>query len=89
MALGLFAGAIVAVCAARFGLKANAVASFWAAYVLTRPLGASLGDLMSQPKGAGGLGIGTTVTSGVFLVAILTLVGYLAISKTDVAAEPA
>jgi uncharacterized membrane-anchored protein len=89
VALGLFAGAIVVVCAARFGLKANAVASFWAAYVLTRPLGASLGDLMSQPKDAGGLGIGTTVTSGVFLVAILALVGYLAISKADVAAEPA
>ena len=89
MALGLFAGAIVVVGAARFGLKANAVASFWLAYVLTRPLGASLGDLMSQPKDAGGLGIGSTVTSGVFLVAILTLVGYLAISKADVAAEPA
>jgi uncharacterized membrane-anchored protein len=89
VALGLFAGAIAVVCAARFGLKANAVASFWAAYVLTRPLGASLGDLMSQPKHAGGLGVGTSVTSGVFLVAILALVGYLAISKTDVAAEPA
>jgi uncharacterized membrane-anchored protein len=87
--LGLFAGAIALVCAARFGLKANAVASFWAAYVLTRPLGASLGDLMSQPKDAGGLGIGTTVTSGVFLVAILALVGYLTVSKPDVAAEPA
>jgi uncharacterized membrane-anchored protein len=89
VALGLFAAAIAVVCAARFGLKANAVASFWAAYVLTRPLGASLGDLMSQPAHAGGLGIGTTVTSGVFLVTILALVGYLAVSKTDVAAEPA
>ncbi|HEX4288665.1 MAG TPA: hypothetical protein VH021_07110 [Trebonia sp.] len=89
VALGLFAAAIAVVCAARFGLKANAVASFWAAYVLTRPLGASLGDLMSQPKDAGGLGVGTTVTSGVFLAAILALVGYLAVSETDVPAEPA
>ena len=89
VALGLFAGAIAVVCAARFGLKANAVASFWAAYVLTRPLGASLGDLMSQPKDAGGLGVGTTVTSVVFLVTILTLVGYLVVSKTDVSAEAA
>jgi uncharacterized membrane-anchored protein len=87
--LGLFAGAIAVVCAARFGLKANAVASFWAAYVLTRPLGASLGDLLSQPKDAGGLGIGTTVTSRVFLAAILALVGYLAVSKAEMAAEPA
>ena len=85
VALGLFAGAAAVVCAARFGLKANAVASFWAAYVLTRPLGASLGDLLSQPKDAGGLGIGTTLTSGVFLAAILALVGYLAVSKTEAA----
>lgn len=89
VALGLFAGAIVVVCIARFGLKANAVAAFWAAYVLTRPLGASLGDLVSQPRDAGGLGLGTTVTSGVFLAAILALVSYLAVSKTDVSAEPA
>jgi uncharacterized membrane-anchored protein len=89
VALGLFAGAIAVVCAVRFGLRANAVASFWAAYVLTRPLGASLGDLMSQPKDVGGLGVGTTVTSAAFLVAILALVGYLAVSKTDVPAEPA
>lgn len=89
VALGLFAAAIALICVARFGLRANAVASFWIAYVLTRPLGASLGDLMSQPKDAGGLGIGTAITSAVFLVTILALVGYLALSKTDVSAEPA
>jgi uncharacterized membrane-anchored protein len=89
VALGLFAAAIAVACVARFGLKANAVASFWAAYILTRPLGASLGDLISQPKGAGGLGIGTTITSAVFLAAILALVGYLTVSKTDVPAKPA
>jgi uncharacterized membrane-anchored protein len=87
-ALGLFAAAIIVVAAARFGLKAGAIASFWAAYILTRPLGASLGDLLSSPKDQGGLGFGTTATSVVFLVAILALVGYLAVSKTDVGAEP-
>jgi uncharacterized membrane-anchored protein len=88
-ALGLFAAGIVVVAFARFGLKANAIGCFWAAYILTRPLGASLGDLLSSPKDQGGLGAGTTVTSMVFLVAILALVGYLTVSKTDVGAEPA
>ncbi|MGW3248306.1 hypothetical protein ACWDAS_38060, partial [Streptomyces sp. NPDC001070] len=45
----------------------NAVWSFWIAYVLTRPLGASIGDYLSQPTGDGGLGIGTVVTSVLFL----------------------
>ena len=49
----------------------------WVAYVLTRPLGASLGDLLSQQKDAGGLGLGTTATSFLFLAAICVLVGYL------------
>ncbi len=89
LALGLFAAAIVIVVIARFGLGANAIASFWVAYVLTRPLGASLGDLLSQPKDGGGLGVGTTVTSFLFLAAILALVAYLAASKRDVSAEPA
>ena len=44
-----------------------------AAYVLTRPLGASLGDLLSQPRDAGGLGLGTTATSGMFLASIAVL----------------
>jgi uncharacterized membrane-anchored protein len=87
-ALGLFAAAIVVVACARFGLRLNAIGCFWAAYILTRPLGASLGDLLSSPRDAGGLGVGTTVTSVVFLTAILALVGYLTVSKTDVGAEP-
>jgi uncharacterized membrane-anchored protein len=87
VALGLFAGLITAVCVTRFGFRANTVASFWIAYILTRPLGASLGDLLSQPRDAGGLGVGTTVTSAVFLVAIMGLVGFLSITKTDVEAE--
>ncbi len=59
----------------RFGLRVDGVACFWAAYVLTRPLGASLGDLLSQPTSDGGLGIGTITTSTVFLAAILVVVG--------------
>jgi uncharacterized membrane-anchored protein len=72
----LFAALIGLVAVAwRFGL--NAVTAFWIAYVLTRPLGASVGDLLSQPQADGGLGLGTTVTSVVFLVVIVALVGYL------------
>jgi uncharacterized membrane-anchored protein len=89
VALGLFAAAIGVVIVARLWLRVDAITSFWVAYVLTRPLGASLGDLLSQQKDAGGLGLGTTATSFLFLAAILVLVGYLTVSKRDVSAEPA
>ena len=83
-ALLLFAGAIALVAALHYGLKLNAVLSFWIAYILTRPLGASTGDLLASPRHDGGLGLGTTVTSFVFLGAILIVVTYLAITKRDV-----
>ncbi|MCL4831178.1 MAG: hypothetical protein KJZ86_02020 [Caldilineaceae bacterium] len=67
---------VVKIDAVRF-LKMDAVLSFWLAYILTRPLGASIGDLLSQPVDAGGLGLGTVATSGIFLLAILALVIYL------------
>lgn len=73
----LFAAMIGAVTVAYYGLRANAIAAFWIAYILTRPLGASFGDLLSQPVANGGLGWGAAGTSGVFLAAILSLVIYL------------
>lgn len=85
----LFSCLIAVVCVARFGFKLNSVTCFWVAYILTRPLGASLGDLLSQPRGTGGLGFRTSVTSGIFLTVILVLVAYLSVSKTDLSAEPA
>ncbi len=75
----LFAGLIGLVVIARFALHVNAVLCFWVAYVLTRPLGASIGDLLSQSAADGGLGLGTTVTSAVFLVVIVALAAYLGI----------
>jgi uncharacterized membrane-anchored protein len=57
----------------------NPVLAFWLAYVLTRPLGASLGDLLSQPRMYGRAGLGTQVTSLVFLLVIAILVGLLTI----------
>ncbi len=83
-ALGIFAGAIVVVAVLHFGLRMNAILSFWLAYILTRPLGASIGDYLASPTEEGGLGLGTNVTSIIFLSAILALVVYLAISKRDV-----
>jgi uncharacterized membrane-anchored protein len=80
----LFVAAIALVAALHYGLNMNAVLSFWLAYILTRPLGASTGDLLSQPRSAGGLGLGTTVTSMVFLGAIIVVVTFLALTKRDV-----
>jgi uncharacterized membrane-anchored protein len=68
---------------AHFTLKLNAVLAFWLAYILTRPLGASIGDGMSQAHKDGGLGLGTTGTSVIFLVVILALVVFLAVTKVD------
>lgn len=65
-------------------MGANAVLSFWLAYILTRPLGANLGDWLASPWSQGGIGIGTAVTSAVFLAAILATVGYLTFSRSDV-----
>ena len=73
----------------RFG--ANPVLSFWLAYILTRPLGANIGDWLASPKAAVnpgdpvGLGLGTFTTSLIFLGAILATVIYLTISRSDVA----
>jgi uncharacterized membrane-anchored protein len=80
----LFALAIAAVALAHFALGLDAVWSFWIAYILTRPLGASIGDYLSQPTGDGGLGMGTVVTSALFLTVILGLVVYLSVTRKDV-----
>jgi uncharacterized membrane-anchored protein len=73
--LGVLAfGALIAAIAGAYYLGANAVLTFWLAYILTRPLGASLGDLMSQAKTYGGLGLGTVYTSLGFLAVIVALV---------------
>jgi uncharacterized membrane-anchored protein len=80
----IFAGMIAAVAAAHFNLKViGGVLAFWIAYILTRPLGASFGDLLSQNRSAGGLGLGTTGTSIVFLSTILCVVIYLSITRKD------
>jgi uncharacterized membrane-anchored protein len=79
----MFAALIGVVTIAHYRFKLNAVLAFWIAYILTRPLGASLGDYLSQPRDADGLDLGTVGTSVIFLVTILGLVIYLTKTRRD------
>jgi len=80
----IFGGVIGLIAIAHYGFKVNAVLTFWLAYIMTRPLGASIGDFLTQnSKKYGGLGLGTTTVSYIFLGLIVVLVGYLSISKVD------
>jgi uncharacterized membrane-anchored protein len=84
VSIAIFGGVIVAIAFAHYVLKLNPVLSFWLAYIMTRPLGASIGDEMSQTSHKyGGLGLGTTGTSYIFLACILVLVAYLTVTKKD------
>jgi uncharacterized membrane-anchored protein len=84
ISIAIFGGLIAAVAIAHYAFGANAVLTFWLAYILTRPLGASIGDEMSQHSHTyGGLGLGTTGTSYIFLACILALVAYLQITRRD------
>jgi uncharacterized membrane-anchored protein len=76
------AGLIAAVFVAwRLGM--GPVLSFWLAYILTRPLGANIGDYLSADKSEGGLGLGTLITSVIFLGTILATVIYLTVTRVD------
>ncbi|RFB78478.1 hypothetical protein DYH55_17155 [Methylovirgula sp. 4M-Z18] len=79
--LGVLAfGALIALITLAYYMGGNAVLTFWLAYILTRPLGASLGDLLSQAREYGGLGFGTIYTSLAFLAVIILLVATLSIN---------
>ena len=64
-------------------LGAGPVLSFWLAYILTRPLGANIGDYLASPKDDGGVGLGTLGTSVLFLGTILAVVIYLTVTHKD------
>lgn len=75
---GILFGMIIASLA--FGyyfLELDPVLGFWLAYILTRPLGASFGDFLSQPHEYGGMNLGTTLTSLIFLGLIAATVVYM------------
>ena len=77
----LVSSLLIAAVYAAFRLGANPVLTFWIAYILTRPLGASLGDLLSQARTYGGLGLGTVMTSIMFLAVIVALVTGLSVAS--------
>jgi uncharacterized membrane-anchored protein len=83
LAAVIFGGIIGLVAIAYYVFKQNAILCFWIAYILTRPLGASVGDLLAKPHIAGGLGWGTVTTSIVFLAIIAGLVVYLTATRVD------
>lgn len=77
----IFGGVIAAIALAWFFLGLNGILAFWLAYILTRPFGASFGDLLSQPAEYGGMGFGTTFTSLTFLGCIVVIVLYMTLKR--------
>ena len=86
---GIIVAVVVGIFAIAWALGLNSILAFWVIYIMTRPLGASLGDYLSQPKSHGGLGLGATETTQIFTSAIFATVLYLALTKRDVAPEGA
>ncbi len=73
--VGVFVfGALIALTYVAWRLGGNAVLTFWIGYILTRPFGAALGDLLTQSNTYGGLGLGAMWTSAIFLTVIVILV---------------
>ena len=84
----IFGGAIAAITLGYYGFGLNSVLAFWFAYILTRPLGASIGDWLIQSRVNGGLELGLMPVNGVFAVVIVGLVIYLS-QRHDTAAPAA
>jgi uncharacterized membrane-anchored protein len=77
----LFGAAIALVALAYHRLGLGEVTAFWIAYILTRPLGASLGDYLTQPPHRGGLGLSSTLVTVVFLSVIMAAIAYLTVQQ--------
>ena len=61
----------------------NEILAFWTAYVITRPLGASIADWLGKPHAVGGVGLGDGVVSVILAVVIVAQVAYLTLTKAD------
>lgn len=81
----LFGGVIAIITIAHLKLGLNAVLAFWAAYIVTRPFGASMGDYLTAQPADGGLGLGTNATSLLFLTVIVGVVGWFTINQRRIA----
>ncbi len=73
----VFAAGLAVVAAAYFYANVSHTLLFWAAFILTRPLGATLGDLLDKPQDHGGLEISRYLASGILAVVILALIRIL------------
>ena len=76
-----YAAVIGLIALAYYGFRLNGILAFWLAYILTRPMGASFGDYLAQSNADGGLGLGTTITSLVFLGCIAVIIIYMSFTK--------
>ena len=83
----IFGASIAVIYMAHRRLRLDPVVAFWLAYVLSRPLGASIGDGLAQ-KDLDGLGLGTTTTSLMLLILIALVVGFLTITRLDRDSSP-
>lgn len=82
---GIFFGVLIVLPGlAHWRFRTNAVAAFWASYVLTRPLGASFADWFSKPHSLAGLDYGNGPTAAVCFLAVAVLVVYLAVFRPDI-----
>ena len=87
MLTGIIIFAVIVIVTVAWRFKLDAVLAFWIVYIMTRPLGASLGDYLSQSQSNGGLGLGATLTSAIFIAAILIIVIILALTKLDIISD--
>jgi uncharacterized membrane-anchored protein len=71
--VGLFFVLLAVIAALYFFTKISRTVLFWAAFILTRPLGASMGDLLTKPHDDGGLNLSRFIASGVIAVAMVLL----------------
>lgn len=81
----LFGLIIASLALGYFALGLDGIWAFWLCYIFTRPLGASFGDFLAQPADFGGLGLGTVVTSFVFLAIIAVTVGIMSAKRRQTA----
>ncbi|MBO0842069.1 MAG: hypothetical protein J2O46_02710 [Nocardioides sp.] len=80
----LLPAALIATVMLGWRIGGQPVLAFWLAYILTRPLGANIGDWFASSRAEQGLGLGTALTSVIFLSAIAATVLYLTLSRRDV-----
>jgi uncharacterized membrane-anchored protein len=73
----IFGAALALVAFLYFGTRVSRVVLFWAAFILTRPLGATLGDFLDKPLDKGGLDLSRPIATAVLLIAIVVLIAVL------------